>query len=174
MWLEHVVEEVNTEHREGNKGSIEGPYYVPEAPEHGARGTISMRDDEGGTPLTWSGRVTSTDGSVLDQAKVELWHADDEGLYSQFAPGIPEWNLRGTFSVDADGEFEIRTVRPAPYRIPTFTCRWAGRHACQPAAAITLSAVRSRLSPRRAVEVSDVLIAAAQGIERTIAKSSGS
>ena len=43
----------------------------------------------------------------------------------------------------------------------------------QPAAAITLSAVRSRLSPRRAVEVSDVLIAAAGGIERTIAKSSG-
>ena len=43
----------------------------------------------------------------------------------------------------------------------------------QPAAAITLSAVRGRLSPRRAVEVSDVLIAAARGIERTIAKSSG-
>ena len=36
VWLEHVVEEVNTEHREGNKGSIEGPYYVPGAPEQGA------------------------------------------------------------------------------------------------------------------------------------------
>jgi DNA-binding IclR family transcriptional regulator len=44
----------------------------------------------------------------------------------------------------------------------------------QPAAAITLSAVRSRLSPRRAIEVSDLLIAAAGGIELTIAKSSGS
>ena len=63
VWLEHVVEEVNTEHREGNKGSIEGPYYVPGAPEQGARGTIPMREDEGGTPLTWSGQVTSTDGS---------------------------------------------------------------------------------------------------------------
>ena len=51
VWLEHVVEEVTTEHREGNKGSIEGPYYVPDAPEQGATGTISMRDDEGGTPL---------------------------------------------------------------------------------------------------------------------------
>ena len=40
VWLEHVVEDVATEHREGNKGSIEGPYYVPDAPEQGAKGTI--------------------------------------------------------------------------------------------------------------------------------------
>ena len=26
VWLEHSVEEVATDHREGNKGSIEGPY----------------------------------------------------------------------------------------------------------------------------------------------------
>ncbi len=36
VWVEHVVEEVATDHREGNKGSIEGPYYVPDAPEQGA------------------------------------------------------------------------------------------------------------------------------------------
>ncbi|EHR60580.1 catechol 1,2-dioxygenase [Saccharomonospora cyanea] len=138
VWVEHVVEEVATEHREGNKGTIEGPYYVPGAPERGSHGSVPMRENEPGTPLVWTGRVTSTDGSVLDQAKVELWHADDEGLYSQFAPGIPEWNLRGTFSVDAGGEFEIRTVRPAPYRIPTDgACgkliAAAGWHAWRPA-----------------------------------------
>jgi DNA-binding IclR family transcriptional regulator len=44
----------------------------------------------------------------------------------------------------------------------------------QPAAAITLSAVRNRLGPRRAIEVSDVLIAAARDIERAIPKLSGS
>ena len=43
----------------------------------------------------------------------------------------------------------------------------------QPAAAITLSAVRSRLSPRRAIEISDVLIGVARAIERTIAQSDG-
>ena len=138
VWLEHVVEEVNTEHREGNKGSIEGPYYVPGAPEQGADGTIPMRDGEGGTPLTWSGRVTSTDGSELGGAKVELWHADADGFYSQFAPGIPEWNLRGTFTTGADGTFEIHTVQPAPYQIPTDgSCgrliKAAGWHAWRPA-----------------------------------------
>ncbi|MGY6651678.1 catechol 1,2-dioxygenase [Amycolatopsis sp. TRM77291] len=138
VWVEHVVEEVATEHREGNKGTIEGPYYVPGAPEQGARGPVPMREDEPGTPLVWTGRVTSTDGTALSGAKVELWHADADGFYSQFAPGIPEWNLRASFTADADGRFEIHTVRPAPYQIPTDgSCgrliAAAGWHAWRPA-----------------------------------------
>jgi catechol 1,2-dioxygenase len=138
VWVEHVVEEVATEHREGNKGTIEGPYYVPDAPEQGARGTVPMREDEPGTPLVWTGRVTSTDGTPLGGAKVEVWHADDAGFYSQFAPDIPEWNLRGTFTADGDGAFEITTVQPAPYQIPTDgACgkliAAAGWHAWRPA-----------------------------------------
>lgn len=119
VWVEHVVEEVATDHRAGSKGSIEGPYYVPDAPERGSHGTIPMREDEPGTPLVWNGQVTSTDGSALGGAKVELWHADDHGFYSQYAPGLPEWNLRGTFTTDEEGRFQITTVQPAPYQIPT-------------------------------------------------------
>ncbi|MGW7536232.1 catechol 1,2-dioxygenase [Amycolatopsis sp. NPDC054798] len=138
VWVEHVVEEVATEHRKGNKGTIEGPYYVPDAPEQGARGSIPTRENEPGTPLTWTGQVTSTTGAALGGAKVELWHADADGLYSQFAPGIPEWNLRGTFTTDDEGRFEIHTVRPAPYQIPTDgACgkliAAAGWHAWRPA-----------------------------------------
>ena len=138
VWLEHSVEEVATDHRKGNKGTIEGPYYVPDAPEQGAKGTIPMRDDEPGTPLTWTGVVTSTDGTPLDGAKIELWHADEAGFYSQFAPGLPEWNLRGTFLADAEGNFQINTVQPAPYQIPTDgACgqliEAAGWHAWRPA-----------------------------------------
>ena len=138
VWVEHVVEDVATEHREGNKGSIEGPYYVPNAPEQGATGSVPMREDEGGTSLVWTGTVTSTDGTPLDGAVVELWHADADGFYSQFAPNIPEWNLRGSFTVGADGAFEIHTVQPAPYQIPTDgSCgrliAAAGWHAWRPA-----------------------------------------
>ncbi|MFG1921859.1 catechol 1,2-dioxygenase [Cryptosporangium sp. NPDC048952] len=118
VWTEHVVEDVNTSHRRGNKGTIEGPYYVPGAPEQGADGVIPMRDGEHGTPLTWEGAITSTDGTPL-AGTIELWHADDDGYYSQFAPGIPEWNLRGTFTTGSDGRFRIRTIQPAPYQIPT-------------------------------------------------------
>jgi catechol 1,2-dioxygenase len=119
VWVEHVVEDVNTSHRHGSKGSIEGPYYVPDAPELPHDGTIPMREDEPGTPLLWNGQVTSTTGEALGDARVELWHADGNGFYSQYAPGLPEWNLRGTFVTDDQGRFAIRTIQPAPYQIPT-------------------------------------------------------
>ena len=137
VWVEHVVEEVATDHRQGNKGSIEGPYYVPNSPERGSMGTMPMRRGEAGTPLVWDGRISSTDGRPL-AGRVELWHADADGFYSQFAPGLPEWNLRGTFSTGPDGTFQIATVRPAPYQIPTDgSCgkliAAAGWHAWRPA-----------------------------------------
>jgi catechol 1,2-dioxygenase len=137
VFVEHVVEDVNTVHREGNKGSIEGPYYVPESPELGSQATVPMRDGEQGTPLVWTGKITSTDGTPL-AGKVELWHADADGYYSQFAPGIPEWNLRGTVSTGSDGQFTITTIQPAPYQIPTDgSCgkliSAAGWHAWRPA-----------------------------------------
>lgn len=138
VWVEHVVEEVATDHREGSKGSIEGPYYVPGSPTLPAECTLPMREDEPGTPLLFRGQVTDVSGDALPGAKIELWHADDFGFYSQFAPGLPEWNLRGTIIADDSGRFEINTVQPAPYQIPTDgSCgrliEAAGWHAWRPA-----------------------------------------
>lgn len=138
VWLEHVVEDVNTDHREGNKGSIEGPYYVPGSPEQGSHGTIPMRDDEPGEAMTFQGQVRTTDGSALPHAKVELWQANADGFYSQYAPGLPDWNLRGSFTTDDEGRFEIHSIVPAPYQIPTDgACgkliAAAGWHAWRPA-----------------------------------------
>ena len=138
VWLEHSVEEVASEHREGSKGTIEGPYYVPNAPAEPWNGTIPMRADEPGTPLEFTGQVRSVDGSALGGALVELWQADDLGFYSQFAPGLPEWNLRGAFTANENGEFEISTIQPAPYQIPTdgacgALIAAAGWHAWRPA-----------------------------------------
>lgn len=137
VWVEHVVEDVATAARHGNKGSIEGPYYVPNAPELGAHAAIPMREDERGTPLTFTGTITSTDGAPL-AGKVELWHADADGYYSQYAPGLPQWNLRGSFTTGPDGKFTINTIQPAPYQIPTDgACgkliAAAGWHAWRPA-----------------------------------------
>lgn len=138
VWLEHVVEEVANENREGSKGTIEGPYYVPGSPRLPARATLPMRENEAGTPLLFQGQVRSVDGTPLAGAGVEMWHADDDGFYSQFAPGLPEWNLRGTVVADDEGRFWIRTVQPAPYQIPTDgSCgrlvAAAGWHAWRPA-----------------------------------------
>jgi len=119
VFLEHAVEqEVNAE-RPGSKGTIEGPYYVPGAPSLPAQTTLPMREDEPGTPLRFAGRVQRVDGGAIDYATIDIWHADESGFYSQFAPGLPEWNLRGVVHADGQGRFDITTIVPAPYQIPT-------------------------------------------------------
>jgi catechol 1,2-dioxygenase len=138
VWVEHVIEEVANERREGSKGTIEGPYYVENAPVLPAETTLPMRADEPGEPLLFQGQVTDLAGNGLAGAKVDIWHADDLGYYSQFAPGIPEWNLRGAVIADEEGRFKINTIQPAPYQIPTDgSCgaliRTAGWHAWRPA-----------------------------------------
>jgi catechol 1,2-dioxygenase len=138
VWVEHVVEEVANERREGTKGTIEGPYYVENAPELPAEATLPMREGEPGEPLLFQGQVTDLQGNGLAGAHVEIWHADDLGFYSQFAPGIPDWNFRATVVADDTGHFSINTIQPAPYQIPTDgSCgaliRAAGWHAWRPA-----------------------------------------
>ncbi|MGK5114118.1 MULTISPECIES: catechol 1,2-dioxygenase [unclassified Geodermatophilus] len=138
VWVEHVVEEVANADRKGATGTIEGPYYIPGSPEFRSQATLPMRDGEKGTPFVFQGTVTDLDGAPLQDARVELWHADDDGFYSQFAPGIPEWNLRGTVLTGPDGRFAFSTVKPAPYQIPTDgSCgaliAAAGWHAWRPA-----------------------------------------
>jgi catechol 1,2-dioxygenase len=138
VWVEHVVEEVVNADRKGATGTIEGPYYIPGSPEFRSQATLPMRDGEAGTPFLFQGTVTDLDGNPLEEARVELWHADDDGFYSQFAPGIPEWNLRGSVLTGADGRFAFHTIKPAPYQIPTDgSCgaliAAAGWHAWRPA-----------------------------------------
>ncbi|MCU1625947.1 MAG: catechol 1,2-dioxygenase, partial [Pseudonocardia sp.] len=119
VFVEHVVEEVANADRKGAVGTIEGPYYIPGAPEFASEATVPMREGEAGTPLLFQGTVTDLDGAPVDGALVELWHADDAGYYSQFAPGIPEWNLRAAIRTGADGHYAFHTIQPAPYQIPT-------------------------------------------------------
>lgn len=138
VFVEHVVEEVANADREGSKGTIEGPFYVPGAPELPAEATLPMREGEKGTPMTFHGQVLTVDGTPLAGAHVDYWTCDDDGLYSQFAPGLPEWNLRGVITTDETGHFRIHTIQPAPYQIPTdgatgALIRAANWHAWRPA-----------------------------------------
>ena len=53
----------------------------------------------------WLGDATVSD-NVPDNLRVSR-QADDDGFYSQFAPGIPEWNLRGSFTDLLGGALKI-------------------------------------------------------------------
>ncbi|MFD4351638.1 catechol 1,2-dioxygenase [Nocardia sp. NPDC056541] len=119
VFVEHDIEEVAYRGQSGTKGSIEGPYYVPDTTRLPATCTLPMREDEEGSPLVFAGQVRDLEGTPLPGATIEIWHADAQGYYSHFASNTPDGILRGTVEVDAEGHFVVTTVRPAPYQIPT-------------------------------------------------------
>ncbi|MEU6700791.1 catechol 1,2-dioxygenase [Pseudonocardia sp. NPDC046786] len=119
VFVEHVVEEVAAADQDGTKGSILGPYYLPGQARSTSPATLPQRADEPGTRLVFSGQVRGTDGDPLPGAEIDIWQADDQGYYSGFAPHLPDGNLRGVVVADGQGRFEIHTIEPAPYQIPT-------------------------------------------------------
>jgi catechol 1,2-dioxygenase len=119
VFFEHQIEAVAARTQQGTTGSIEGPYYLPDQQRLDAVVTLPMRPDEKGDKLVFAGQVRDLDGQPLAGAEVDFWQADAEGYYSGFAPHLPEGNLRGVVVTGPDGRFEITTIKPAPYQIPT-------------------------------------------------------
>lgn len=119
VFVEHAVEEQVACSQRGTKGSILGPYYLPDQVKLGSTCELPRRDDEQGTPLVLEGQVRDVEGNPLPGAEVDLWHADSDGYYSGFAPHVPDGNLRGVVVADGEGRFQINTIQPAPYQIPT-------------------------------------------------------
>jgi catechol 1,2-dioxygenase len=122
--LESVVDESVPPAAGATDSNVEGPFFAAGAPDLGAGAgddapvRLPMRPDEPGEPLLFTGTVRSTDGSPLAGAVLDVWQADAAGRYSRFAPGLPEWNLRGRVTTGDGGRFAIRTVVPHAYDIP--------------------------------------------------------
>jgi protocatechuate 3,4-dioxygenase beta subunit len=88
----------------------------PAAPPAGA-GAPSVIDlagpEEPGQRLVVSGRVFEPDGATpAAGVTLYVYQTDAEGLYSR-SGRIPR--LRGWMTTDAEGRYEYRTIRPAPY-----------------------------------------------------------
>jgi catechol 1,2-dioxygenase len=120
--FESVVDESTANVPGATDSNVEGPFFAAGAPtvEPGADGVarLPMRPEEPGDRLLFTGAVRSTGGEPLPGAVLDVWQADGQGLYSRFAPGLPEWNLRGRVATGADGRFAIGTVVPHAYDIP--------------------------------------------------------
>ena len=99
------------------EGSVLGPFHTRGSP-WVANGANLVRDNAGEVVLL-QGRVTDIEGQPLANATIDFWQNADNGMYWQMDDSQPQDNLRCQIKVDADGHFELATIRPRPYLVPT-------------------------------------------------------
>ncbi|MCC7010498.1 MAG: hypothetical protein IT184_16945 [Acidobacteria bacterium] len=89
-----------------------GPFYKREAP-HVAE--LRAPGDKG-LPLAVAGRVFDTRGVALDGAKIEIWQADDAGLYD-----LDSYRYRTSLTADRSGAYGFSSIMPGHY--PARVCQ---------------------------------------------------
>jgi hydroxyquinol 1,2-dioxygenase len=101
---------------EATESTVFGPFYVADAPwyENGE----DLANGAPGEPCFVEGQVRSVDGGPIPNAHLEVWQADDNGLYDVQYEDLTEARGRGQLRADENGRFHFRTVKPEPYPIP--------------------------------------------------------
>ncbi len=101
----------------GTPRAIEGPLFVAGAP----TSKVEVRVDEGepkGEIFIMEGQVLDLDGQPVPHAMVDVWHANEQGGYSHFFPGMQPFELRRRIETDAKGFYRFRSFLPPGYAIP--------------------------------------------------------
>jgi hydroxyquinol 1,2-dioxygenase len=108
--LNHAASDQATE------STVFGPFFVDGAPriEHGG----DLANGAPGPPCFVTGRILSETGEPIADARIDVWQADDDGLYDVQRPELEVTQGRGHLHAGADGGFVFWTVLPVAYPIP--------------------------------------------------------
>jgi hydroxyquinol 1,2-dioxygenase len=96
--------------------TVLGPFHIEGSPELGYGEDMSQGLP--GTPLVLHGTLTDLDGDPVPGAVLDLWQADNEGLYETQHADVDEARLRAKYTTREDGSYCVRTVAPLGYTIP--------------------------------------------------------
>jgi hydroxyquinol 1,2-dioxygenase len=128
--LNHRVENTATE------STVFGPFFVEDAPRFENGDDIA--NGAPGETCVVTGSVRSTGGEPIPGARIDIWQADDAGMYDAQYDDLTEERARGHLFSNTEGRFWFRTIRPTSYPIPTDgpvgrLFRSAGRSPMRPA-----------------------------------------
>jgi protocatechuate 3,4-dioxygenase beta subunit len=93
-------------HEEATLSSASGPYFKPNSPER----SDFIDAKSAGHLITLKGRVLSRSCQPAAHVLLDLWHADQDGLYDENG-----FRYRGHIYSDALGRYEFHTIEPAVY-----------------------------------------------------------
>lgn len=104
--------------RGATEATVFGPFHVDDAPvlPDGA----DLARGAPGEPLFVEVEVVGLDGTPVADAQVDVWQADEEGLYDVQRTELgDERRARGVLRTDATGGVRFRTIVPTAYPVPT-------------------------------------------------------
>ena len=121
----------------GTESTVLGPFYVQGAPEY-ENGASIIKQQYADQVALVQGKVTDPDGKPIAGARLDVWQTAASGNYDVQDPAMPENNMRGVFTTDADGSYAFVTEKPLSYSIPTDgpvgeLLRAGSRHGMRPA-----------------------------------------
>ena len=113
----HIIDHNNTD-QGATPSTVLGPFYFPEKQTEISNPGRLCPANQTGTPLTLTGTVADLAGAPIPYAELDFWQSDANGKYDcQYGDDVI--NLRGRMRVDHDGRFEVRTIVPHDYPVPT-------------------------------------------------------
>lgn len=105
----------NTAYRNATEATVFGPFFTNDAPLIENGGDIA--GDAPGKPAWIDGSVTGVGGEPIPGARIEVWEADEEGLYDVQHDDGRTYGRAHLFA-DDDGNYQFWGIFPTPYPIP--------------------------------------------------------
>ena len=105
----------NEAHGHATEATVFGPFFVEGSPE--IKNGEDIAFGASGEPCWIEGAVRDHEGNPLPGALIEVWEADEDGMYDvQYADGRTAARAH-LFSED-DGSYRFWAITPTPYPIP--------------------------------------------------------
>jgi hydroxyquinol 1,2-dioxygenase len=99
------------------EATVFGPFFLEEAPRYELGADVS--NGAKGAPCWVEGRILGLDGEPIPNATINVWQADDDGLYDVQYEDLGHSQARGILKSDAEGRYYFKTIVAEPYPIPT-------------------------------------------------------
>jgi hydroxyquinol 1,2-dioxygenase len=96
--------------------TVLGPFSVDDSPQLEAGG--DMAEGIAGEPCFISGQVRNLKGEPVSGAVLDMWQADEAGIYEVQLEEKSGPYLRGIYRSGADGRYLVKTIAPLGYAIP--------------------------------------------------------